>query len=83
MERFLETVGTSKNAFTRSMRHPYGPPVACEKGYHSRSLLPKSAALVAVDCDDHALAKGLAIVVDSIVGRIASGLYTFRSACRL
>ena len=57
--------------------------MACEKGYHSRSLLLKSATLVAVDCDDHALAKGLAIMGGNIVGRFASGIYTFRSACRL
>ncbi|CAP74361.1 hypothetical protein PCH_Pc14g02200 [Penicillium rubens Wisconsin 54-1255] len=36
-----------------------GRPVACEKGYHFTSLLPKSAALVAVGCGDHALANRL------------------------
>lgn len=51
--------------------------VACEKGLNSRSLLPKSAALVAVDRGDHALANRLAIVVGSIVDKIASCLYTF------
>ena len=37
-----------------------GRSVACEKEYHSTSLLPKSAALVAVGCGDHALANRLA-----------------------
>ena len=60
-----------------------GQSVACEKGYHSRSLLPKSATVVAVDCDEHALAEGLAIVGGSIVGKIVSCLHTFPSACRL
>ena len=54
-----------------------GRSVACEKGQNSRSLLPKSATLVAVDCDDHALANGLAIVVGSIVGKIS---YSYRSS---
>jgi hypothetical protein len=37
-----------------------GRSVACEKGYHSTSLLLKSPALVAVDCGDHELANRLA-----------------------
>jgi hypothetical protein len=60
-----------------------GRSVACEKGYHSRSLLPKSAIVVVIDCDNHALAKGLAIVSGNIVGKIVSCLYTFRSVYRL
>ena len=59
-----------------------GRSVACEKRYHSRSLLPKSATVMTVDCDDHALAEGLATVVGSIVGKIERYFLTFRSACR-
>ena len=43
--------------------------MACEKGLNSRSLLPKSAALVAVDRGDHALANILATAVDSKVDK--------------
>jgi hypothetical protein len=60
-----------------------GQSAACEKGYHSRPLLFKSATVVAVDCDEHTLAQGLAIVVGSIVGKIVGCLHTFPSACRL
>ncbi|OGE46920.1 hypothetical protein PENARI_c089G05507 [Penicillium arizonense] len=51
------------------MEHFLETAVACEKGYHSRSLLPKSAALVAVDRGDHALANRLATAVGSIVDK--------------
>lgn len=48
-----------------------------------RSLLPKSATVVAVDCNEHALAEGLATVVSSIVDKIESCLLKSPSACRL
>lgn len=60
-----------------------GRSVAYKKEYHSRSLLPKSATVIAVGYDKHALAEGLAIIISSIVGKIKRYLLTFRSAYRL
>lgn len=54
-----------------------GRSVVCEKRLNSRSLLSKSAIFVAIDYSDHVLANRLAIVVGSIVDKIASYLYIF------
>ena len=57
--------------------------VAYKKGYDSRSLLPNPATVIAVDCNKHALAEGLANFVSSIVGKIESYIPKVRSTYRL
>ena len=67
-DAFLETVGTSKNAFTRSMRR-----YTADQWPARRDIIPdhccQSAALVAVDRRDHALANRLATAVSSKVDK--------------
>jgi hypothetical protein len=43
-----------------------------------RDYCSKSAALVAVDCHDHALARGMSILVGSIVGNYKFSLYILK-----
>lgn len=57
--------------------HRYSPISGLREGIEFQITAAQISALVAVDRGDHALANRLAIVVGSIVDKIASCLYTF------
>lgn len=56
----------------------YAPVSGLREGISFEITAPKSAALVAVGCHDHALARGMSILVGSIVGNYEFSLYILK-----